>query len=125
MVHGRSIPVRLEQLAQVESQVAAARAWRDRAGRTFLKKNSSYTLLEVLSPRADIGQYLSGKARRKKQKDMERMKEQEKEYATDVDIDSSTSGSRDPATFVSTNDGNFAHVYCVLMCLIHYMFEYI
>ncbi|XP_030827948.1 lysine-specific demethylase 5A isoform X2 [Strongylocentrotus purpuratus] len=102
VVHGRSIPVRLEQLAQVESQVAAARAWRDRAGRTFLKKNSSYTLLEVLSPRADIGQYLSGKARRKKQKDMERLKEQEKEYATDVDIDSSTSGSRDPATFMAS-----------------------
>lgn len=46
-MRGRPIPVRLEQLPQMESQVAAARAWRDRAARTFLKKNSSSTLLEV------------------------------------------------------------------------------
>ncbi|XP_071492108.1 lysine-specific demethylase 5A-like [Diadema antillarum] len=102
VVRGRTIPIRLDQLAQVESQVAAARAWRDRAGRTFLKKNSSYTLLEVLSPRTDVGQYLSGKARRKKQKDMERMKEQEKEYATDVDVGSSSSTCRDPEVLVAS-----------------------
>ena len=46
-MRGRPIPVRLEQLPQMESQVAAARAWRDRAARTFLKKNSTATLLEV------------------------------------------------------------------------------
>jgi hypothetical protein len=44
---GRPIPVRLDALPQVESQVAAARAWRERTGRTFLKKNSSHTLLQV------------------------------------------------------------------------------
>lgn len=44
---GRLIPVRLDALPQVDSQVAAARAWRERTGRTFLKKNSSYTLLQV------------------------------------------------------------------------------
>lgn len=44
---GRPIPVRLDALPQLESQVAAARAWRERTGRTFLKKNSSYSLLQV------------------------------------------------------------------------------
>ena len=44
---GRPIPVHLEPLAQVESQVTAAKAWRERTARTFLKKNSSYTLYEV------------------------------------------------------------------------------
>ncbi|KAB0394605.1 hypothetical protein E2I00_010955, partial [Balaenoptera physalus] len=63
---GRPLPVRLDALPQVESQVAAARAWRERTGRTFLKKNSSHTLLQVLSPRTDIGIYGSGKNRRKK-----------------------------------------------------------
>ena len=48
-MRGRPIPVRLEQLPQMESQVAAARAWRDRAARTFLKKNSTATLLEVIA----------------------------------------------------------------------------
>lgn len=47
MNKGRPIPVRLEQLPQVESQVAAAKSWRERTARTFLKKNSTYTLLEV------------------------------------------------------------------------------
>ena len=46
---GRPIPVRLEQLPQVESQVSAAKSWRERTARTFLKKNSTYTLLEVIS----------------------------------------------------------------------------
>ena len=45
---GRPIPVRLEQLPQVESQVSAAKSWRERTARTFLKKNSTYTLLEVI-----------------------------------------------------------------------------
>lgn len=47
LVRGRSIPVRLDALPQVESQVASARAWRERTARTFLKKNSTYTLLQV------------------------------------------------------------------------------
>lgn len=47
LARGRSIPVRLDALPQVESQVASARAWRERTARTFLKKNSTYTLLQV------------------------------------------------------------------------------
>uniref|UniRef100_A0AAR2LDF5 [histone H3]-trimethyl-L-lysine(4) demethylase n=1 Tax=Pygocentrus nattereri TaxID=42514 RepID=A0AAR2LDF5_PYGNA len=47
LARGRSIPVRLDPLPQVESQVASARAWRERTARTFLKKNSTYTLLQV------------------------------------------------------------------------------
>jgi hypothetical protein len=31
----------------VESQVAAAKSWRERTARTFLKKNCTYSLLEV------------------------------------------------------------------------------
>lgn len=48
LARGRSVPVRLEALPQVESQVASARAWRERTARTFLKKNSTYTLLQVI-----------------------------------------------------------------------------
>lgn len=51
---------------QVESQVTAAKSWRERTARTFLKKNSTYTLLEVLSPRSDVGQYPVTKKRKKK-----------------------------------------------------------
>ena len=44
---GRPIPVRLDQLPQLESQVAAAKSWRERTARTFLKKNSTHSLVEV------------------------------------------------------------------------------
>ncbi|XP_052780089.1 lysine-specific demethylase 5A-like isoform X2 [Mya arenaria] len=68
---GRPIPVRLDQLPQVESQVAAAKSWRERTARTFLKKNSTYSLLEVLSPRSDIGIYSSNR-KKKKLRELER-----------------------------------------------------
>uniref|UniRef100_A0A4W3GEU4 Lysine-specific demethylase 5C-like n=1 Tax=Callorhinchus milii TaxID=7868 RepID=A0A4W3GEU4_CALMI len=52
---GRDLPVRVQQLSQLETQVATAHSWRDKASKTFLKRNSSYTLLEVLCPCADVG----------------------------------------------------------------------
>ncbi|XP_049273209.1 lysine-specific demethylase 5A isoform X1 [Rhipicephalus sanguineus] len=67
---GRPIPVCLEQLPQLESQVAAAKAWKERTARTFLKKNSAYSLLEVLSPRRDIGIYqVTARGKKKRLRD--------------------------------------------------------
>ncbi|XP_013414674.1 lysine-specific demethylase 5A-like isoform X2 [Lingula anatina] len=89
---GRPVPVRLDLLPQVESQVAAAKSWRERTARTFLKKNSTYSLVEVLSPRSDIGVYQSGKNRKKKMKDIDREKEAETGKVEE---------HRDPATMVA------------------------
>uniref|UniRef100_A0A9L0ISB8 [histone H3]-trimethyl-L-lysine(4) demethylase n=1 Tax=Equus asinus TaxID=9793 RepID=A0A9L0ISB8_EQUAS len=50
---GRDLPVGLEELRQLELQVLTAHSWREKASKTFLKKNSCYTLLEVLCPCAD------------------------------------------------------------------------
>ncbi|BFZ10485.1 hypothetical protein BsWGS_13524 [Bradybaena similaris] len=87
---GRPIPVRLDQLPQLESQVAAAKSWKERTARTFLKKNSSYSLLEVLSPRTDIGIYNGGRCKKKRLKEGDK-KEGESivDYASD---DSRASG---------------------------------
>ncbi|PNI18200.1 KDM5D isoform 1 [Pan troglodytes] len=52
---GRDLPVGLEELRQLELQVLTAHSWREKASKTFLKKNSCYTLLEVLCPCADAG----------------------------------------------------------------------
>ncbi|XP_038637949.1 lysine-specific demethylase 5C-like isoform X1 [Scyliorhinus canicula] len=52
---GRDLPVRMEELPHLESQVTTAHSWREKATKTFLKKNSCYTLLEVLCPCADAG----------------------------------------------------------------------
>ncbi|XP_019334405.1 lysine-specific demethylase 5C isoform X2 [Alligator mississippiensis] len=62
---GRDLPVRLDELRHLEVQVGAAHSWRDRAARTFLKRNSAYSLLEVLCPCADAGS--DGARRRREQ----------------------------------------------------------
>ncbi|XP_069560397.1 lysine-specific demethylase 5C isoform X1 [Brachyistius frenatus] len=47
---GRDLPVFMEELRQLELQVASAHSWRDKACKTFLKKSSQHSLLEVLCP---------------------------------------------------------------------------
>ncbi|XP_035014552.1 lysine-specific demethylase 5C isoform X3 [Hippoglossus stenolepis] len=47
---GRDLPVFMEELRQLELQVASAHSWRDKATKTFLKKSSQHSLLEVLCP---------------------------------------------------------------------------
>ncbi len=47
VMRGRPIAVRLDQLPQMESQIAAAKAWKDRTARTFVKKGSMRPLIEV------------------------------------------------------------------------------
>lgn len=101
LARGRSIPVRLDPLAQVESQVASARAWRERTARTFLKKNSTYTLLQVLSPRVDIGVYGNSKSKRKRVKEL--MEKERGGFDPDTlsDLEESLEEVRDPATVVA------------------------
>uniref|UniRef100_A0A672YXA6 [histone H3]-trimethyl-L-lysine(4) demethylase n=1 Tax=Sphaeramia orbicularis TaxID=375764 RepID=A0A672YXA6_9TELE len=101
LARGRSIPVRLDPLAQVESQVAAARAWRERTARTFLKKNSTYTLLQVLSPRVDIGVYGNSKSKRKRVKEL--MEKERGGFDPDTlsDLEESLEEVRDPTTVVA------------------------
>lgn len=44
---GRDLPVWMEELRQLELQVASAHSWREKASKTFLKKSSQHSLLEV------------------------------------------------------------------------------
>ncbi|KAI2665819.1 Lysine-specific demethylase 5A [Labeo rohita] len=85
LARGRSIPVRLEALPQVESQVASARAWRERTARTFLKKNSTYTLLQS------------------KRKRVKELLEKERGLELDglSDLEDGAEDARDPATVVA------------------------
>ncbi|XP_074553882.1 lysine-specific demethylase 5A isoform X2 [Halichoeres trimaculatus] len=101
LARGRSIPVRLDPLAQVESQVAAARAWRERTARTFLKKNSTYTLLQVLSPRIDIGVYGNSKSKRKRVKELMEKERGGLDPDTLSDLEDSLEEVRDPSTVVA------------------------
>lgn len=49
LAKGNQIPIFFRELNQVESQVSAAKAWRDQTAKIFLKKKSQFTLLEVRS----------------------------------------------------------------------------
>ncbi|XP_069759397.1 lysine-specific demethylase 5A isoform X3 [Narcine bancroftii] len=100
LARGRPIPVRLDPLPQVESQVTAARAWRERTARTFLKKNSTYTLLQVLSPRTNIGIYSSGKSKRKKIKDL--VKDRELDLESISDFEEVSEESSDPNAVIAS-----------------------
>ncbi|XP_004416115.1 PREDICTED: lysine-specific demethylase 5D [Odobenus rosmarus divergens] len=60
---GRDLPVGLEELRQLELQVLTAHSWREKASKTFLKKNSCYALLEVLCPCTDAGSDTSKRSR--------------------------------------------------------------
>ncbi|CAH7488179.1 Kdm5d [Phodopus roborovskii] len=66
---GRDLPVELEELRHLENQVLTAHSWKEKASKTFLKKNSCYTLLEVLCPCADAGS-VSTKRNRWMEKEM-------------------------------------------------------
>lgn len=52
---GRNIPLHLDALPLLESTLSQAKVWKDRTARTFLRKNSHYTLMEALSPRIGVG----------------------------------------------------------------------
>ncbi|KAG7166548.1 Lysine-specific demethylase 5C-like [Homarus americanus] len=72
---GRPVSLHLELLAELEENVASAHAWLEKTARTFLKKNSHLTLLEVLVPRTDIG-VVSGKRKRVKREEMSAQQQQ-------------------------------------------------
>ncbi|XP_020280192.1 lysine-specific demethylase 5A isoform X2 [Pseudomyrmex gracilis] len=52
---GKNIPLQLDALAQLETTLSQAKAWKEKTAKTFLRKNSRYTLMEVLSPRIGVG----------------------------------------------------------------------
>ncbi|XP_065066766.1 lysine-specific demethylase 5A-like isoform X2 [Rhopilema esculentum] len=81
VARGRPLPVRLDLLPQMESQVAAARAWKDRTSKIFVKKGSALPLFEIIAPRKEIVKSsLAVKNKKKKEReDKEKQGETEME----------------------------------------------
>uniref|UniRef100_A0A4W5KM71 [histone H3]-trimethyl-L-lysine(4) demethylase n=1 Tax=Hucho hucho TaxID=62062 RepID=A0A4W5KM71_9TELE len=65
----KTIPVWLDPLARLEALVSDVQAWKESAAKTFLMKNSPYSLLEVLCPRCEAGTG-SQKSKSKRAKDV-------------------------------------------------------
>lgn len=55
VLRAEGIPVRLDPLSRLEALVSDVQTWKESAAKTFLLKNSPFSLLEVLCPRCDIG----------------------------------------------------------------------
>uniref|UniRef100_A0A673YKW1 [histone H3]-trimethyl-L-lysine(4) demethylase n=1 Tax=Salmo trutta TaxID=8032 RepID=A0A673YKW1_SALTR len=65
----KTISVWLDPLARLEALVSDVQAWKEIAAKTFLMKNSPYSLLEVLCPRCEAGTG-SQKSKSKRAKDV-------------------------------------------------------
>ncbi|XP_068453283.1 lysine-specific demethylase 5C isoform X2 [Clinocottus analis] len=87
---GRDLPVFMEELRQLELQVASAHSWRDKATKTFLKKSSQHSLLEVLCPCAK---------RRERRDEMDPLDEPLEDSDTNT-LGLSAHDLRDPAAIV-------------------------
>jgi len=55
VLRGQAIPVKMPLLTEWELSIRNARAWREKATREFLFRDSPFSLNEVLLPRTDIG----------------------------------------------------------------------
>uniref|UniRef100_A0A096LQ09 [histone H3]-trimethyl-L-lysine(4) demethylase n=1 Tax=Poecilia formosa TaxID=48698 RepID=A0A096LQ09_POEFO len=69
LLRGQAIQVQLEPLDRLESLMADVQKWKESAAATFLLKDSTLTLLEVLCPRFEAGAVGSPKRKAKKGKE--------------------------------------------------------
>lgn len=53
VARGSTIQIKLEELLRMQGHLKSAHDWKENTERAFLKKNTFYTLLEVLMPRAE------------------------------------------------------------------------
>ncbi|KAL7304867.1 hypothetical protein TKK_0002673 [Trichogramma kaykai] len=52
---GRAIPLHLPALPMLETSIDQAESWKEKTAKTFLRKSTPYSLMEVLSPRIGVG----------------------------------------------------------------------
>uniref|UniRef100_A0A8C1I289 [histone H3]-trimethyl-L-lysine(4) demethylase n=1 Tax=Cyprinus carpio carpio TaxID=630221 RepID=A0A8C1I289_CYPCA len=95
----RSVPVMLEPLSRLESLISEVQAWKESAAKTFLLRNSSHSLLEVLCPRCENGPQ---KSKSKKAKDVSvPCKKVEVKLDSLFDVEKALSTSKDTVSAVS------------------------
>uniref|UniRef100_A0A8C9TBF6 [histone H3]-trimethyl-L-lysine(4) demethylase n=1 Tax=Scleropages formosus TaxID=113540 RepID=A0A8C9TBF6_SCLFO len=96
---GRSIPVQLDPLPRLESLVSEVQAWKECAAKTFLTKNSPFTLLEVLCPRCEVSTGAQ-KSKGKRIKDFHCGKKKAAKLESLSDVERALSESKDSASAV-------------------------
>uniref|UniRef100_A0A673GAZ9 [histone H3]-trimethyl-L-lysine(4) demethylase n=1 Tax=Sinocyclocheilus rhinocerous TaxID=307959 RepID=A0A673GAZ9_9TELE len=100
VLRAHAIPVRLEPLDQLEVLVSEVQAWKESAAKTFLIKNSPFTLLEVLCPRWEVGSSLKKKMRKVKGECVSSGKKKLVKLDSMSDVERALSDSKDSASAV-------------------------
>uniref|UniRef100_A0A673XPV8 [histone H3]-trimethyl-L-lysine(4) demethylase n=1 Tax=Salmo trutta TaxID=8032 RepID=A0A673XPV8_SALTR len=102
VIRGQDIPVQLGPLKQLESLVAEVQTWKECAAKTFLMKNSHFTLLEVLCPRCEV-EAGSPKRKSKKAKDItQHSKKKMVKLDCLSDVEKALSETKDSASALAT-----------------------
>uniref|UniRef100_A0A8C7WQF7 [histone H3]-trimethyl-L-lysine(4) demethylase n=1 Tax=Oryzias sinensis TaxID=183150 RepID=A0A8C7WQF7_9TELE len=102
VLRAEGIPVRLEPLSRLEALISDVQNWKESAAKTFLLKNTPFTLLEVLCPRCDVG---SGnhKLKSKKLKEVSQLvKKSSTKLESVCEIERALSESKDSASAMNT-----------------------
>ncbi|KAM8917773.1 lysine (K)-specific demethylase 5Ba [Spinachia spinachia] len=102
LLRAEGIPVMLEPLSRLEVLVSDVQTWKESAAKTFLLKNSPFSLLEVLCPRCDVS---TGHQRSKSKKGKEASqitKKSPTKLELLCDVDRALSDSKDSASAMAT-----------------------
>uniref|UniRef100_A0A3P9DKU1 [histone H3]-trimethyl-L-lysine(4) demethylase n=1 Tax=Maylandia zebra TaxID=106582 RepID=A0A3P9DKU1_9CICH len=103
VLRGQAIQVHLEPLDRLESLMAQVQEWKESAAATFLQKDSSLTLLEVLCPRCEVGNVGSPKRKAKKGKESPKSnKKKTSRFNTLSDVEKALSETTDSTSAMAT-----------------------
>ncbi|XP_061642219.1 lysine (K)-specific demethylase 5Ba isoform X2 [Phyllopteryx taeniolatus] len=104
VLRAEGIPVRLDPLSRLEALVSDVQIWKESAAKTFLLKNSPFSLLEVLCPRCDEGAGLH-RSRYKKTKEGTQMSKRSPVNLDSLyDVEKALSESKNSASAMTTLD---------------------
>ncbi|XP_037628330.1 lysine-specific demethylase 5B-B isoform X2 [Sebastes umbrosus] len=103
VLRGQAIQVHLEPLDRLESLMVDVQEWKESAATTFLQRDSTLTLLEVLCPRCEVGNVGSPKRKAKKGKESPKSnKKKTSRLNTLRDVEKALSETRDSTSAMAT-----------------------
>ncbi|XP_077582101.1 lysine (K)-specific demethylase 5Ba isoform X1 [Stigmatopora nigra] len=104
VLRAEGIPVRLDPLSRLEALVSDVQTWKESAAKTFLLKNSPFSLLEVLCPRCDVGAGLPRSRYKKTKQGTHISKRSPVKLDSLYDVEKALSESKSSASAMATLD---------------------
>ncbi|KAM6924487.1 lysine-specific demethylase 5B-B [Xenentodon cancila] len=103
VLRGQAIQVHLEPLDRLESLMVDVQEWKESAASTFLQKDSTLTLLEVLCPRFEVRNAVPPKRKAKKGKESPKSNKKKATRLTNLsDVEKALSENKDSTSAVAT-----------------------